>query len=198
MTYESFGDLEALVQEKIDGDSDFQATLTDLSDEDKESAIKNRKSQLFDEEIKNIGLTSKKNEELANNYKTRAEKAEQEAKEAKKNKAGEKKNDNDDNYSIKDVVALSKVDLDDVDEVKRIAKILGKPIYEAINDPVTKSILSQRDEFRKSAEATNVSNARRSPARLSDEALIESANSGKMPESDEDIARLMKAKMGKK
>lgn len=192
MNYTNFGDLEASIQEKIDGDNDFQATLTDLSDEDKESAIKNRKSELFDEEIRTLSEKSKKNEELANNYKARAEKAE---------KFGSKtatKEKDEDNFSIKDVVALSKVHLDDLDEVKKASKLLGKPIYEAINDPVVKTILSQREEFRKTSEVANTSNARRSPTRLSDEALIESANSGKLPESDEEIARLMKVKMGKK
>lgn len=194
MNYNNFGELDALIQEKIDGDTDFQTSLTDLSDEDKESEIKNRKSQLFDEEIKNLSEKTKKNEELANNYKMRAEKAEQEA---KKNKT-EDKVGREDNFSIKDIVALSKVHIDDLDEIKKASILLGKPIYEAINDPVVKSILSQREEFRKSSEASNTSNARRSPSRLSDEALLDNASSGKLPESDEEIARLMKVKMGKK
>jgi len=181
MTYESFGDLEALVQEKIESDTDFQATLTDLSDEDKEVEIKNRKSQLFDEEIKNLGLSAKKNEELANNYKTRAEKAEQEAKKFKPAlNQTEKKGDE---LSVRDAILISKSNIheEDIDEVVKYSKFSGLSIQEALKDDVLKTIISNREEKRKSAQITNTK-GRPSFAKKSENDLLNDLSKGVIPE----------------
>lgn len=68
--------LNALVEEKINSDTDFQATLEDMSEEDKSQAIADKSKELIDAEYS-------KAEELANNQKIRAEKAEALAKQLK-------------------------------------------------------------------------------------------------------------------
>lgn len=193
--YEKFGDLDASIQSKLDGDTEFQDSLVDLSDEDKETTIQSRKAEMLDEEIKSLGEKTKKNEELANNYKTRAEKAEQELKKNKPNGEGSPQNPE---FSIKDQVALGKINEEDIDEVVRVAKVLGKSVSEAMKDPVLKTILDNREELRTSANVANTNNVRRGSVKVSDEELLSKANTGKLPESDDEIARLYQARARKK
>lgn len=192
MDYENFGALDASVQEKLDGDTDFQATLADLSDEDKNTAISTRKSELLDEEIKTLSSGSKKSKELADNYKVRAEKAERDL----KNKPNGEGNSSTSDLSSKDVIFLAKADIheDDMDEVLDWAKFKKVPVSEAYKQ--LKTTLQVRSEERKSANTANTGNARRGSSQATSEALISQARSGKIPESDEDIQRLVKAKMG--
>lgn len=42
MANENIGELDALIQEKLDADTDFAESLADLSDEDKEQAIQDK------------------------------------------------------------------------------------------------------------------------------------------------------------
>lgn len=105
-----------------------------------------------------------------------------------------------DGFSIKDVMALSKANVseDDVEIVEKYAKFEGISITEALKTTAVKAILAEKSEQRNVAEATNVSNARRGATQVSDDALLSAAAAGKLPESDEDIKRLIKAKMGQK
>lgn len=192
--YEKFGDLEASVQEKVDGDSEFQGTLTDLSDEDKETAIKTRKSELLDEEIKTLGEKSKKNEELATNYKTRAEKAEKLAKE--KPTAGEPTSSE---LSFKDQLALTnaKIHEDDLDEVVEYAKFKKITVSEALKSNVIKSSLAEKEEVRKSAEATNTTPVRRGAVAPSNTDVLDKAMKGDIPEpGSPEALQLWKARRG--
>ena len=127
-----------------------------------------------------------KAEELANNYKIRAEKAEKKVKEVPQT--------NESGFSIKDTIALSRIDVDDIDDVVEAAKVLKIPVHQAVNHKVVKTILEDKAEQKRTAEATNVTNTRRGPTKLSDDALIANANAGKLPEADEDIQRLFKAR----
>lgn len=99
-----------------------------------------------------------------------------------------------DKLSTTDFYAVVKADIpeDDLGEVIEFANLKNISVAEALKHPVVKAILSTNAETRKVAEGTNTSGARRGNAKLSDEALLSNAESGKLPESDDDIVRLIK------
>ncbi len=138
---------------------------------------------------------AEKAKELANNYKIRAEKAEKKAKESPAERTIETKA-KEAGLSTKDLYALmdAKVPQEDISLVEDFAKLKGISIGEALRSSTVKVLLNEESEKRHTASSTNVSNARRSSSKLSDEALISNATSGRLPESDDDIARLMAAK----
>lgn len=100
--------------------------------------------------------------------------------------------------STSDIIALSRVHEDDVERVERYAKSEGLSVKEALKNPELKAILEMREEQRTTANASNVSNVRRGSTKLSDDVLISNASNGKIPENDDDIARLIQAKMKQK
>jgi len=169
--------LDALIEEKIN-DAEFQSTLQDLSDEDKEKAVGEKTTEV----LKDFATKGIKNEELAANYKVRAEKAEREKKllEDDPRLKGESAPKTD--LSSQDILALVEVPEEDREEVIRVAKVLGKSIQEARKDDVVKNILSTRLEHRKSADAANATPSRRGSGKVSDEVLLEQFSKGEVPE----------------
>jgi len=142
----------------------------------------------------------KKAKELANNYKIRAEKAESLAKQLKnkpKDKIKEVKEPQVEGLGLKDIRALSDVHDDDVDDVIDYAKFKGIPVAEAKISIAMQGILKAKKEERKTAEATRTGGSRGGSSKISDESLLDNASTGKLPESDAEIARLMKAKQAR-
>lgn len=148
-----------------------------------------------DESVDELKAKLAKAEEIANNQRIRAEKAEK----AKKEAPTEQKSDQT-GYSLADQMALlnAKVDEEDIERVERFAKSEGISIKEALKNSELKAILAVRSEERTTANVANVSNVRRGNSRPSDESLLQSASAGKLPESDDDIERLMNAKLQNK
>lgn len=187
----TFGELEALIQQKLEGDSEFQSTLTDLSDDDKKQKVDARKNELLDSElnaIKEKAERAEKAEELANNYKIRAEKAEREPKTTV----------TPDGLSSRDVLYLAKADIhtDDVDEVLEYAKKMGVSIAKA--HEFYTPILDTRAKERKSAAATNTKGSARGTAKESAEDILEKAEKGEVLESDSDMQKLFSARIARK
>lgn len=140
-----------------------------------------------------------KAEELANNYKIRAEKAEKLAKSVKTSeapkpspKAGE--------LSTKDIYALmeAKVPEMDIEKVQEIATLKGISVSEAIKLPLTKQILSDENEQRIIAAASNVGSSKRGSGRIPDDVLLANAEKGNIPDNDADLERLIRARKGYK
>lgn len=98
-----------------------------------------------------------------------------------------------DSLSQADLITIARSNIPDEDlpEVLEYTKLKGITVSEALKSTVVKTILAEKDEARKVAEGTNTGNARRGSAKLSDEQLIANADAGKMPESDEEIKRLI-------
>lgn len=146
--------------------------------------------QPVEESVEEIKARLAKAEELANNYKIRAEKAEKKPKEVIYNAPA--------GTSTKDLVALmnAKVSEEDIGEVEEFARFKKISIAEALKSTTVQSILRDKAEQRKTAEATNTGSSRRSTSKVSDEFLVSNARSGKLPENEEDIQRLIRAKMG--
>lgn len=164
---------------KTEEETDLDTVTEDVDEQEKEESPEELKARLA------------KAEELAKNYKIRAEKAERASKSSKE-EAPRKSNNGD--LTTKDLYALmeAKVPQDDIEEVAEYAKLKKISIAEALKSNVVKSILNDNAEKRTSASVANTGTTRRSNGKLSDEAFLESVKSGKLPETDEDMLRYAK------
>ena len=144
-----------------------------------------------EETVEDVKARLAKAEELANNYKTRAEKAEARTKDKPK---VEKTTD----LSTSDLYALMKADVaeEDIADVAEVAKLRKISIGEALKTPIVKSLLAEKAEERSTAEATSTSTARRTTSTLSPEVVLKKAQSGDMPDSDAGLEALFKARKG--
>lgn len=165
---------------------DNENTTDEIVIEDEEETVESLKAKLEEEREART-----KSDEIAHNQKIRAEKAEKKAKEATPQTEG---------MSSSDLFAVMKADVheDDIERIEKFAKMEGISVKDALKNPELKAILSVREEQRTTASATNVTNARRGAGRVSEETLVSNASKGKLPETDEDIDRLIRSKMGLK
>lgn len=101
----------------------------------------------------------------------------------------------DQTLSPKDYLALTehKVTSEDFDEVIRVAKILGKPVNEALKDKTLQSILNDRNEERLTAQATQTKGSR-SASKTTGADILEKARRGEFPKTDADIDKLVEAR----
>lgn len=101
--------------------------------------------------------------------------------------------------SIKDSARLQQagIPVDDWDEVVSYAKFKGVAITDALNSSVVKATLKERQEERQSANAANSGATRRGTSKISGEKLIEEAEKGKFPETDEEIRAMAEARYKK-
>ena len=123
--------LDTLVQEKMESDTDFQAELSALPEEEREQVVNAKKAELVEAEYKALVEKSNKNAEIAKNQEIRAKKAEALAKEQK----GESTPKNDDNMPVRDILALRDVHEDDVDYLLEESKLRCKTVAELKKDP---------------------------------------------------------------
>lgn len=192
MSQDNHGSLDTLVQETISTDVEFQTSLNTMSEDDKAAAITAKTAEVREATFKNLSEKSTKNEELAGNYKTRAEKAEDLNKGIKDvidpPKPGEAEAPTpaaqEGNLSTPDLYALmeAKVPQEDVEQVQKSATLLGKSIAETLQDPTVQGILATRLEHRKTAEAANTGATHAATAEVSDEQILKDFKEGKVPE----------------
>lgn len=130
-----------------------------------------------------------KAKEVAENQKIRAEKAEKERKVEKKEDTS--------GLSTKDVIYLAKADIheEDLSDVLDWAKFKNITVSEAHKQ--LKTALDVRNAERKTAEATNTSASRASTV-ITGESLIDKAKQGQFSEKDEDIDKIVEARMQEK
>lgn len=159
----------------------------------------NDEQQDDSETVEELKARLLKTEEIANNQKIRAEKAEDKLKSVKVETPSPKASKQGD-LGSKDLYALmeAKVPQDDIDEVVEYAKFKGVSVAEALKTSFVKTTLSEKAEQRRIAEATNVGNTRRNSGKVSDDSIVSKAQSGELPESDEDLIRLIKTRKGLK
>lgn len=95
-----------------------------------------------------------------------------------------------------DLVAVMQagVHADDMERVERFAIAEGIPIREAVKNPELRAMLEVRNEQRNTAVATNVEAVRRGNSKPSAEALMQRAQKGDIPTSDDEIEALVSAK----
>jgi LPS O-antigen subunit length determinant protein (WzzB/FepE family) len=147
-----------------------------------------------EENVDEVKAKLAKAEELANNYKIRAEKAEKLAKTVKVEAKPEPSKPQ--SMSTRDYIALvnSKINEEDIVEVEDYAKYKGISIADALKSSVVKTLLSEKEEIRKTAQATNTSNARRGSSQVSPETLLAKARKGDVPDSDDEIQKLIRSR----
>ena len=95
-----------------------------------------------------------------------------------------------------DLVAVMNagVHQDDMERVERFAISEGISIKEAVSNPELQAMLDVRNEQRQTAVATNVENVRRGASVPTGEALMQRAQKGDVPSSDDEIEALVAAK----
>lgn len=141
----------------------------------------------------------KKYKELAHNYKIRAEKAEGKGKDGKeepKKAIPNKSNAKPEDISTKDMYALIKADVpeEDFERVGNYAKLNKISIADALKDEDLQLILKRQSEKRRTARAANMGERRSGNQRVSDQKLLEEASKGNVPDNEDDIERLAKAR----
>ena len=144
----------------------------------------------------------KKAQELANNYKIRAEKAEALAKQLKtqpvKMEESEAPKTSEEPLTLKDIRALQDVHDDDVDELTEYAKFKKISVAEAKKLPEMQALLSTKTEFRESQAATNTGGSKKGTSKNTHEAILERAEAGQLPEDDEGIKALSEARLAQR
>ena len=155
-----------------------------------ESYVEDLKDNEEDETSKNDN-EEKDYKSLYENQKIRAEKAEKKNKETKSEtsttdkKVNEKQSD-DLNLSVKDSARLQQANIpvDDWDDVIDYANYKGITVAEAMKSSVVKSTLSQKEEERKTTQATNTGKGRKGSSKVSGSNALEKATkSGTIPDS---------------
>jgi hypothetical protein len=83
---------------------------------------------------------------------------------------------------------------EDKDEVVLYARTHKISVSDAVKSPEVKAILKVREDYRKSSEVSNTGVSRRGSVKVSGDTLLTSAEKGQVPESDEEIQRLIDAR----
>jgi len=112
-----------------------------------------------------------------------------------------KKKETEPSISSIDVYSLIKANVpeEDFSEVVEYAKFKKISIKDALKSSTVKTLLKEKSEERTTAEATNVSTARRGNTRPSADSYLENARkTGSIPESDADIKSMIRARKGLK
>ena len=125
---------------------------------------------------------AKKDKEVLDNQKIRAEKAESELKVLKKEPEAK------DNLSLQDIRALQDVPDEDVEEVVEYAKFKKISIAEAKKTTTIQAILAEKAEFRKSAQAADTGK-KIIPSKVSEDQVVQDTfQNNRIPEKGSDAA----------
>jgi len=131
-------------------------------------------------------------------WKTKATKAAPVVEVKKEEKVVAKPEAKDTGLSQTDLYALVKADVpeEDIAEITDYAKLKNISVAEALKSNVVKTILSEKKEERATASAANTAKAKVGTTSVSTETLLANARKGILPDNDEDMTRLIKAKKG--
>lgn len=186
MKYKKSVDWDALTPEELEalnsGDKTEEELISDWEKAEQEER-EAEKARLAEE--------AAKAKELADNYKIRAEKAERRTPEESTPKTG---------LSQTDMILLARAEIheDDIEEVLEYAKYKKIPVKDALKSTVIRSILAERNEERKTSDATAVGSKRQGSKPSSGSELLSDAIAGKVPQSDDEIERLAEARFRSK
>ena len=147
------------------------------------------------EDVETLKKTIKTLEAQKNHWKDKANKpAEVSVKETPKAAKQEE-------LSTRDVFVLVKNNVaeEDIQDVVDYAKMKKITVADALKSSFVKSILKDKEQERQTASATSTGASRRTVSKVSDETILSKASSkGELPDSDDDMARLIKARKGLK
>lgn len=175
--------------EIIDSQNDTETTENQM-EVDLDLSEETTESESVEELKKKINTL----EAQKNHWKEKANKTKDEKSEVKSQSKPEAESVS---ISAKDALLMAKFDIDieDVDEVVDFANYRKVSIAEALKNPTLKAIIKDRQEERQTAAATQTRGPRVSP-RMSDEAMLDRARQGQVPETD--IDKLTSARMAGK
>lgn len=147
------------------------------------------------DEVEAMRAELEKAKQIAENQRIRAEKAEAKA---KARTAQEEQSNN--SLNAGDMMAIKNADLDpqDMDLVEKFARDNNISLREALAHPHAKAILAYEAELRTTAIASNVDGVRRGTIKVTDDTLLQNASANKLPTTEDDIERLVSAKMKQK
>lgn len=162
------------------------STETTVEESTTEETETSKNTEVSADEIAEL----KKRAELAENYKIRAEKAERRLKEPSKK-------EEELNLTTKDTIALvnAKVNTEDFDTVTEWAKFKKIPVHEALKDKTLQTVLREKEDERRTAEATITKGAMRGGQKVEPEEIIARASKGLTSDDDSDIDQLVNARM---
>lgn len=131
-----------------------------------------------------------------NHWRDKAQSKSEEKKEDVKEAAQPEKSSD---LTSRDTIAImnAKVHEDDIDEVIEYAKFKGMSVSDALKDNVVKTILKEKEEYRKTAAATNTEASRKGKAPASGNELMTKLSKGDVPTSKEDSEALFWARRGR-
>lgn len=150
-----------------------------------------------EETVEELKARLQKIEEDYHNQKIRAEKAEGKLKSG--NSTGKGETSKQDSLSPFDLIAVTKANLNEeqLKEAMDYAKYKKISIAEALKTPQVKATIALIEENNKVAQAAATGNGRRGSAQISDDLLLANASKGIMPDSDADLARLIRLRKGR-
>lgn len=171
------------IEETLTQDTDVELDI-DLDDNDEDENV----------DWKAIAL---KNQKAYKDQKTRAEIAEGKANKTVKPNA-QTQSDAPITLTVKDGFALAKANVadEDIDDVLEYANFKKISVAEALKTNVVKNMLSEKEEFRNSQNASTTTTARRGTPKVNDSTILENAKNGKLNDSEDDIKALFRARMG--
>lgn len=176
-------------EETIDSQNDTEST-----ENDNEESVESTETEETD-------LQAEVKKATAPLY-ARMKQAEEEAKKLKAKLAGKSESSTEKSKGElpqKDLLALisAKVHEDDIDDIVEYATFKKISVAEALKSDVVKTILSNKAEFRKTAEVSNTGTARRGATKVSDDTLLSNLSKGEIPEpGSEEAERLFYARRG--
>lgn len=177
---------------KLDTQNEQEEVVTPAQNDESVEAPKENKREFSDYEKQLYNQLQKekaKREELEGKLKTAP--AKEEAPKQETNALSQ-----DDVFELFDAGIRVK---EDRDFFIQSAKLAGLTIQEARKNKTIMALLKEQQEERATAQATSTGGGQRGTATVPDDALLRSAQiKGELPESDEDIRRLIKARQARK
>lgn len=117
----------------------------------------------------------------------------------KKDAKVEKSEETSINLNAKDLYVLNQanVHVDDIDDVVEYAAFKKISIAEALKSSAVKAILSEKEEYRTTAQSAHTGTAKKGNTKISDEKLLSNLSKGQIPEKgSEEAMRLFNARHG--
>lgn len=185
---------QTLKMETKNSENDNSSNIADETVNKEEETIETetQTEQLSAEELKNLREKANLADELEEKNKKLYARL-------KKGEVKEEKVDS--SITAKDVLILSGAGYtheEDIETIEKWSKFNGISIRDALQDSTLKTVLATKAEERKTAQATSSKGGARGVATPSADVILSEASKGKLPEKEDDIAKLAQARMAKR
>lgn len=172
--------------ENINSQTDAETT------ENNETETQETETGLTPEEIQTLKDKAEKADELEKKNKQLYERLKKGEKKEEKTETG---------LTPRDVILLTGAGYtheEDIEIIEKWAKFNGVSVKDALGDSTLKTVLSTKQEERRTAQATQTKGGARGVSTPSIDSILADASKGKIPEKDDEISRLAEARMAKR